>query len=317
MSPDRIVISSNEMEFLTLRMLFLLVELLNTYERTCIEKWFAAGHLTCPKTKQKLSSAALTPNFVLSNLIDRWCEANGKEPRARIDILVNKLNFGNHEDVQSAAGVLRLIAKHNTENCVRIAEAGGIPYLASSLYNSNLLTQKDAVAALLSLSISEDSRGSIVTSMVDSIVHVLGQGSMEAREDAAAILFRLSDENDENKVTIGKTGAIEELVTLLSEGSQRGKKEGAIALLNLFKLQENQAWAVLAGVVPTLKRLLTELERGIVDFALCIVVTLASHSEWKEAIEAADALPVMVEVIERGQIVVKMVKRQKDIITIG
>ncbi|XP_010252136.1 PREDICTED: U-box domain-containing protein 13-like isoform X2 [Nelumbo nucifera] len=291
-----------------------------TYERACIEKWLEAGHGTCPKTQQNLSSTVLTPNYVLRSLIAQWCEANGIEPpkrpsnsrpsktasvclpaeRAKIDILLRKLTSGNIEDQCSAAGELRLLAKRNTDNRVCIAEAGAIPLLVGLLLTTDPRTQEHAVTALLNLSICEDNKSSIISSgAVPGIVHVLKKGSMETRENAAATLFSLSVV-DENKVTIGASGAIPALVALLNEGSQRGKKDAATALFNLCIYQGNKGRAVRAGVVSTLMRLLTEPGGGMVDEALAVLAILASHPEGKMAIGAAAAVPVLVEVIGSG-----------------
>ncbi|XP_057772169.1 U-box domain-containing protein 13 [Salvia miltiorrhiza] len=291
-----------------------------TYERLCIEKWLEAGHSTCPKTQQALTSTALTPNYVLRSLIAQWCEANGIEPpkrpgssrpskpgsacspaeRSKIGALLCKLTSGNPEDQRSAAGEIRLLAKRNADNRVAIAEAGAIPLLVQLLSTPDFRTQEHAVTALLNLSICEDNKGSIISSgAVPGIVHVLKKGSMEARENAAATLFSLSV-IDENKVTIGSSGAIPPLVTLLSEGTQRGKKDAATALFNLCIYQGNKGKAVRARVIPTLMRLLTEPQGTMVDEALAILAILSSHPEGKAAIGAADAVPVLVDVIGNG-----------------
>ncbi|KAL2328747.1 hypothetical protein Fmac_022174 [Flemingia macrophylla] len=291
-----------------------------TYERACIEKWLQAGHGTCPKTQQTLTSTVLTPNYVLRSLIAQWCEANGVEPpkrpsssqpsksssayspaeRIKIDSLLQKLTSGSPEDQRSAAGEIRLLAKRNADNRVAIAEAGAIPLLVGLLSVPDSRTQEHAVTALLNLSIYESNKGSIVSSgAVPGIVHVLKKGSMEARENAAATLFSLSV-IDENKVTIGSSGAIPPLVTLLSEGTQRGKKDAATALFNLCIYQGNKGKAVRAGVIPTLMRLLTEPNGGMVDEALAILAILASHPEGKATIKAAEAVPVLVEFIGNG-----------------
>ncbi|KAA0067706.1 U-box domain-containing protein 13-like [Cucumis melo var. makuwa] len=291
-----------------------------TYERSCIEKWLEAGHVTCPKTQQNLSSTTLTPNYVLRSLIAQWCEANGIEPpkrpssartcrsssscsaaeRTKIDILLCKLASGNPEDQRSAAGEIRLLAKRNADNRVAIAEAGAIPLLVGLLSTPDSRVQEHAVTALLNLSICEDNKGSIISSgAVPGIVLVLKKGSMEARENAAATLFSLSVV-DENKVRIGASGAIPPLVTLLSEGTQRGKKDAATALFNLCIYQGNKGKAVRAGVVPTLMQLLTEPGTGMVDEALAILAILASHPEGKAAIRSAKAVPVLVDVIGTG-----------------
>ncbi|CAI0474887.1 unnamed protein product [Linum tenue] len=290
-----------------------------TYERTCIEKWLET-HGTCPKTQQSLAGTTLTPNYVLRSLIAQWCEANGIEPpkrpsssrtskvtssfspaeRTKIEILLQKLTSGTPEDQRSAAGEVRLLAKRNADNRVAIAEAGAIPLLVSLLSTPDSRTQEHAVTALLNLSICEDNKGSIISAgAVPGIVNVLKKGSMEARENAAATLFSLSV-IDENKVIIGASGAIPPLVMLLSEGTQRGKKDAATALFNLCIYQGNKGKAVRAGVIPTLMCLLTEPGGGMVDEALAILAILASHPDGKAAIGAAEAVPVLVEVIGSG-----------------
>ncbi|KAM1276990.1 hypothetical protein ACFX13_030144 [Malus domestica] len=289
-----------------------------TYDRSCIERWLEAGHGTCPKTQQSLSNT-LTPNYALRSLIAQWCEANGIEPPKRpnsrpnktasacspaehtkIEILLHKLMSVNPEDQRSAAGEIRLLAKRNADNRVAIAEAGAIPLLVGLLSTPDSRTQEHAVTALLNLSICEDNKGSIISSgAIPGIVHVLKNGGMEARENAAATLFSLSVV-DENKVRIGASGAIPPLVKLLSEGTQRGKKDAATALFNLCIYQGNKGKAVRAGVVSTLMKLLTEPGGGMVDEALAILAILSSHPEGKAAIGAAEAVPVLVEVIGTG-----------------
>ncbi|KAK4441108.1 U-box domain-containing protein 13 [Sesamum alatum] len=254
-----------------------------TYERSCIEKWLEAGHSTCPKTQQALTSTALTPNYVLRSLIAQWCEANGVEPpkrpgssratktgsacspaeRTKIEALLYKLTSGNPEDQRSAAGEIRLLAKRNADNRVAIAEAGAIPLLVQLLSTADYRTQEHAVTALLNLSICEDNKGSIISSgAVPGIVHVLQEGSMEARENAAATFNSTLRTCAYTKATSGK--------------------------------------AVRAGVIPILMRLLTEPQGSMVDEALAILAILASHPEGKAAIGAAEAVPILVDVIGNG-----------------
>ncbi|KAI3865202.1 hypothetical protein MKX03_006158 [Papaver bracteatum] len=292
-----------------------------TYERGCIEKWVEAGHVTCPKTQQSLTNLTLTPNYVLRSLISKWCESNGLESpkrtgncgaytttsfctpaeRAKVGILLRKLQSGNLEDQRSAAGELRLLAKKNADNRICITEAGAIPLLIGLLSTVDRRTQEHAVTALLNLSICEDNKSCIVTSgALPGIVHVLKKGSMEARENAAATLFSLSV-LDANKATIGSSGAITPLVALLEEGSQRGKKDAATALFNLCKYQGNKGKAVRAGLAPALLKLLKEPGASMADESVAILSMLASHTEGKAAIGAADgALPTLVSLIESG-----------------
>jgi F-box/WD-40 domain protein 7 len=41
----------------------------HTYDRSCIEKWLAQGHRTCPVTGMRLRHLELTPNHALRNAI--------------------------------------------------------------------------------------------------------------------------------------------------------------------------------------------------------------------------------------------------------
>ncbi|GLT68721.1 hypothetical protein SLA2020_409270 [Shorea laevis] len=45
-----------------------------TYDRSSIEKWLAAGNLTCPVTMQKLHDPSIVPNNTLRHLIDQWLQ---------------------------------------------------------------------------------------------------------------------------------------------------------------------------------------------------------------------------------------------------
>ncbi|KAF7070871.1 hypothetical protein CFC21_076312 [Triticum aestivum] len=289
-----------------------------TYERSCIEKWLASGHHTCPTTQQRMANTTLTANYVLRSLISQWCETNGIEApkrssqpnkpmpacssseRANIDALLSKLCSPDPEEQRSAAAELRLLAKRNAHNRLCIAEAGAIPLLLSLLSSSDLRTQEHAVTALLNLSIHEDNKASIMSSgAVPSVVHVLKNGSMEARENAAATLFSLSVV-DEYKVMIGGTGAIPALVVLLSEGSQRGKKDAAAALFNLCIYQGNKGRAIRAGLVPLIMGLVTNPTGALMDEAMAILSILSSHQEGKAAIGAAEPVPALVELLGSG-----------------
>ncbi|RDX91521.1 U-box domain-containing protein 13, partial [Mucuna pruriens] len=289
-----------------------------TYERSCIKKWLEAGHGTCPKTQQILSSSILVPNHALYSLISSWCEENGVEPPKRLrnlwlcktsdgsaelidlDILVSKLSSSDIEDRRYAAGEIRLLAKNNGHNRMLIGEAGAIPHLVDLLYAPDAGTQEHAVTALLNLSIYADNKERIMASeAVPGILYVLENGSMEARENAAATFFSLSAMG-ENRVAIGASGAIEALVTLFCEGSQRGKVDAAKALFNLCLSQGNKGRAIRAGIVPKLMEMLTEPDGEMRDEALAIMAVVVSHPDGKAAIGSMNSVSTLVELISNG-----------------
>lgn len=48
-----------------------------TFERVWIQKWFNAGHNTCPKTHMRLDNVSVTPNVAIKELISQWCLKHG------------------------------------------------------------------------------------------------------------------------------------------------------------------------------------------------------------------------------------------------
>ncbi|KAJ9180729.1 hypothetical protein P3X46_008941 [Hevea brasiliensis] len=276
-----------------------------TYERACIKKWLDSGHGTCPKTQQVLSTKVLIPNHGLRSLISNWCEANGVEPPKKsgnlhlcktssaclvealeLDTLFSQLISSNIEDQRSAAGEIRRLSKHNSENRVYIAEAGAIPLLADLLYANDNLTQEHAVTALLNLSIYDVNKGIIVSS-----------GAIP--ENAAATFFSLSSVYD-YKVSIGASGAIPALVALLSKGRRSGKVDAATALFNLCLYQGTKGRAVRAGAVPLLVTMLTQPGCEMVDEALAITAILASHPDGRIMVGILDTLPTLVDFVMNG-----------------
>ena len=70
-----------------------------TYERSSIEKWLAAGNLTCPVTMQKLHDPSIVPNHTLRHLIHQWLE------------MVPQFDPGNYATIDSLAAL-----KHTLES---------------------------------------------------------------------------------------------------------------------------------------------------------------------------------------------------------
>lgn len=147
-----------------------------TYERSCIQKWLESGKRTCPKTGSNLPHSHLTPNHVLRSVIAEWCTLHGielpkkrvksrcsAEDKAAIDELVAKLQDPSPELQRSAAHDIRLMAKMDVDHRICIAEQGAIPLLVGLLLSPDEKTQEHAVTALLNLSINDCNKGRIVS----------------------------------------------------------------------------------------------------------------------------------------------------------
>ncbi|KAL0912984.1 hypothetical protein M5K25_016409 [Dendrobium thyrsiflorum] len=242
-------------------------------------------------------SDRFTPKMVSSPSLDSRPDLSGVETQVRK--LVEDLRSDSMDVQRTATEELRLLAKHNMENRIVIANCGAIPLLVGHLNSTDPKTQENAVTALLNLSINDNNKTAIANAdAIEPLVHVLETGNPEAKENSAATLFSLSV-IEENKVRIGRSGAIKPLVELLGNGTRRGKKDAATALFNLSIFHENKARIVQAGAVRYLVELM-DPAAGMVDKAVAVLANLATIPEGRTAIGHEGGIPVLVEVVELG-----------------
>lgn len=229
-------------------------------------------------------------------------DTSGADNSAQSDVerWVQDLQSSNIDIQRQAACELRMLAKHNMENRVTIANSGAVEPLVALLNSEDGKTQENAVTALLNLSINDNNKAEIARAgAIGPLVNVLRVGNAEAMENAAATLFSLSV-MDDNKVTIGASGAIPPLVDLLINGSPRGKKDAATALFNLSIYHENKGRIVHAGAIRPLVELMADPAAGMVDKAVAVLANLATIPEGRQAIGEDQGIPALVEVVEAG-----------------
>lgn len=250
------------------------------------------GHIMWPRPSDRL-----VPRIVPSPSAESRPDLVEVENKVRK--LIENLKSDSVEIQRTAALEVRLLAKHNMENRIVIANCGAIAPLVGLLHSSDPGTQEHAVTALLNLSINDNNKIAIANAeAIDPLIHVLQTGNSEAKENSAATLFSLSV-IEENKVRIGRSGAIAPLVELLGNGAPRGKKDAATALFNLSIFHENKARIVQAGAVRHLVDLM-DPAAGMVDKAVAVLANLATIPEGRTAIGQNDGIPLLVEVVELG-----------------
>ncbi|KAK3041776.1 hypothetical protein RJ639_000292 [Escallonia herrerae] len=298
----------------------------HTYDRSSILKWFGAGNPTCPKTGEKLLCTDLVPNLALKGLIKQYCQENGVPvaesdgrnrniTRAAIasseaaeeamkmlaNFLAGKLVAGTGKELYKAAFEIRLLTKTSVFNRSCLVEAGAIPNLLNLLSSVDLVTQENAVAALLNL--SKHSKGKRV--LVDNgglelILEVVQRGlKMEARQHAAGVLFYLASV-EEYRVMIGEIPeAIPALTELLVDGTDSGKKNALVAIFGLLMHPQNHWRVLVAGVVPLLVNLLATSEReDLITDSLAVLASLAEKLDGTVAILRAGAVDIFVGVLD-------------------
>lgn len=242
-------------------------------------------------------SERLGPRIISSSAIETRADLSGIE--AQVRGLVEGLRSSDLDTQREATVEIRLLAKHNMDNRIAIANCGAISLLVELLKSTDTRIQENAVTALLNLSINDNNKAAIANAgAIEPLIHVLETGSPEAKENSAATLFSLSV-IEENKINIGRSGAIGPLVDLLGNGTPRGKKDAATALFNLSIFHENKNRIVQAGAVRHLVELM-EPAAGMVDKAVAVLANLATIPEGRNAIGQEGGIPVLVEVVELG-----------------
>ncbi|KAK9012119.1 hypothetical protein V6N11_040188 [Hibiscus sabdariffa] len=287
-----------------------------TFDRAFIKRWLDLGLTVCPKSRQTLLHTLCIPNYTMKALIANWCESNNEKllgpiksmsldqpyPPLETEVkkLVDALKSTSVDAQREATAQLRLLAKQNRDNRIKIASCGAISLLVDLLYSPDTKTQENAVTSLLNLSNIDSNKIAIINAnAIEPLIHVLETGSPVAKENTAATLFSLSVIED-NRVKIGRSGAIRPLVDLLGKGTPRGKKDSATTLYNLSRCHENKARMVQAGAVRYLVDLM-QPSTGMVDKAVILLAKLATIFEGRTAIgEEGGIIPMLIEVVELG-----------------
>ncbi|CAA6675145.1 unnamed protein product [Spirodela intermedia] len=207
-------------------------------------------------------SERFVPRIVSSPSLDSRPDLS--EVEAAVRRLIEDLKSDSTEMQRSATHELRLLAKHNMENRIIIANCGAIIHLVGLLHSTDSKTQENAVTALLNLSINDNNKIAIANAdAIDPLSQVLETGNPEAKENSAATIFSLSV-IEENKVKIGRSDA-------------------ATALFNLSIFHENKARIVQAGAVRHLVELM-DPAAGMVDKAVAVLANLTTIHEGRLAI---------------------------------
>jgi len=112
-------------------------------------------------------------------------------------------------------------------------------------------------------------------------------------------LFSLSAV-DKNKAKIGASGALPDLVDLLSDDNAMAKKDSASALFKICIHRENRIPCVRAGMIPVLLKLVSNHSEGLVDESLALLTMVAAHHEATEAMGNAGAVLCLMDIIKDG-----------------
>ncbi|XP_078444037.1 U-box domain-containing protein 18-like [Wolffia australiana] len=293
----------------------------HTYERSSIAKWLAAGNRTCPVTGAPLRTTELVPNVALHRLIlqlfphQRSVPSEGRRQFSKdmlpqipaavgaivalCRLVVGKLAAGPEELKARAVSEIRLLSKTSLYERGCLVAAGAVPLLLDLHYSLNSSLQDGATAAILNLSKHHDGKTAIFEYQgLAPVLHALTQGlKPDARQNAAATLFYLASV-EHYRAEIGETpAAIPALVELLSTGTDRGKKNAAVALIRLLYFPGNHGKVLAAGTVAALVALLSSEKEDLVGDCLAALAAIAEQPEGAIEILQASAMPSLVRIL--------------------
>ncbi|KAI6699858.1 hypothetical protein NL676_014182 [Syzygium grande] len=118
-----------------------------TYDRPCIEKWLAAGNLTCPVTMQRLHNPSVVPNHTLRHLIEQWLRSGcvaGPDHFETIDpdrcLIALRRSLESPESTLAnkihALGRVRVLSAESPMKCAAFLRLGFLPMLLELIFGN-------------------------------------------------------------------------------------------------------------------------------------------------------------------------------------
>ncbi|XP_030470528.1 U-box domain-containing protein 25-like [Syzygium oleosum] len=275
-----------------------------TYDRPSIEKWLAAGNLTCPVTMQKLHDSSFVPNHTLRHLIDRWLETRhqfnpGLETVDPDHSLVATLKSTLESQEVSMVSKLQALEKisvlceESTSRCSLFLQLGFMPLLLelilgkveSELSLDHVEFLEQALACTLQLLanggvksldiLKEDSKQA-------SLVNLFKQGTNSIKLSICQLVDTISSSSEMEDLcaVLGQNrNFLGQIILLLPENSK--VSEAAVrAIWSLCSLQSN-GWNL--------------VREGAVDGLVAHISTLSAENERRERCFS----PLAVSTIER------------------
>lgn len=287
-----------------------------TYDRPSIEKWLAAGNVTCPVTMQKLHDLSVVPNHTLRHLIDRWLETRHQfnpglgtvHPDHSVVATLKSTLESQEVSVVSklqALGEISVLCEESTSRCSLFLQLGFIPLLLelilgkveSELSLDYVKFLEQALACTLRLLanggvksldiLKEDSKQA---SLVNLFKH--GTNSIKLRICQVVDTISSSSETKDLCAVLGRNhNFLSQIILLLPENFEVSEA-AARAIWSLCSLESNGRNLVREGAVDGLVALLSALsaekerrERCFSPLAVCAIERLLQgNAQAKEAL---------------------------------
>lgn len=283
-----------------------------TYDRSSIEKWLAAGNLTCPVTMQKLHDPSIVPNNTLRHLIDQWLQLGHQfdpDYLATIDSLAAlKHNLQSHQatlqDKLQTLQKIRALYEESPSTNSCLLQLGFLPLLLELVFGKvkAKLSQDDQVnfvdqalsCAITMLPLGElDSLNMLKEeSKLASFLDLFQHGSVMVKISLCHLIEAISSSSETKELCslIGKTNKIlHQAVLLVSHGSTSEASEAGIRALSALSnsMESNIENLVTEGAVDGLVTYILGAERREKNMAAMAMATLEKLLEVESSAKEA------------------------------
>ncbi|TYG75436.1 hypothetical protein ES288_D03G031100v1 [Gossypium darwinii] len=239
------------------------------------------------QTMWRRPTERLLPRIVSSPATQNRAELSGIE--TQVKKLVEDLKSTSVDTQREAASQLRLLAKHNMDNRIIIANCGAISLLVDLLHSPDAKTQENADNKV------RTGRSGAIRPLVD----LLGNGTPRGKKDAATALFNLSIFH-ENKAQIVEDDAVRYLVDLMDPAA--GMVDKAVAVLaNLATIPEGRTTIGQEGGIPVLVEVVELASaRGKEYTAAALLQLCTNSSRFCIMVLQGGAVPPLVALSQSG-----------------
>ncbi|XP_010253761.1 PREDICTED: U-box domain-containing protein 44-like [Nelumbo nucifera] len=287
------------------------LESLQTYERTAIEYWFQrciedGRDPTCPVTGQVLKSLEQKPNIGLAGAIEEWVTRN-------IDIHIKSTvqhlsedSLPSPECIHQILDNIYKISEEHPSSRYRIRDAGVVVLIINMLKNSskNIGSQlrTKALMTLLSMAKDEDSKLKMLEEGVTRLaIHGLIGSSDKEREYAVKLLLDFSSDEDYCAKIASEKGALVLLSSMAGNLEHPSLSNLAEEILKrMEKIEDNVHQLAAAGrFQPLLTRLCEGTDEVRIDMA-SILGRMTLTNSGKELI-ARQGAKILVDMLSKPE----------------
>ncbi|XP_050204787.1 U-box domain-containing protein 26-like [Mercurialis annua] len=270
-----------------------------TYDRSSIEKWVAAGNLTCPVTMQKLHDLSMVPNHTLRHLIHDWLQPQLGIHRLSInDSLASlKHQLQSHDstlhDKYETLQRTRALSEESTSRILCLVHSGFFPLLLELLFQeiapqisqeSIEFAEQSLCCALKLLPFAEHKSLNILRqeSKLESFKILLEFGTSKIKVGLCHLIEAISSSLDTRELCLmlGRNRGLLRILVQLVEDKFGG---GINAISALCSLETNREIMVEEGVVNGLVSYICNGE-DLAGSAMATIEVLLGVESGKEAV---------------------------------